>query len=71
VASIVTLAARSRTRRAGLSLPALAREVGMRQPSLYESFDSKRALYDAMFDGNRQPLERLDALRLPPDPAPR
>ena len=54
---------------AGLSLHALAREVGMRQPSLYEYFDSKHALYDAMFvDGNRQLVERLDALRLPRDP---
>ena len=45
----------------GLSLHALAREVGIRQPSLYEYFDSKHALYDAMFaDGNRQLLERLD-----------
>src|SRR6478735_8413263 len=53
----------------GISLHALAREVGMRQPSLYEYFDSKHALYDAMFaDGNRQLLERLDALRLPRDP---
>ena len=53
----------------GVSLHALAREVGMRQPSLYEYFDSKRALYDAMFaDGNRQLLERLDALKLPLDP---
>jgi AcrR family transcriptional regulator len=54
---------------AGVSLHALAREVGMRQPSLYEYFDSKHALYDAMFaDGNRQLLERLDTLRLPGDP---
>ncbi len=54
---------------AGVSLHALAREVGMRQPSLYEYFESKHALYDAMFaDGNRQLLERLDALRLPQDP---
>src|SRR6478735_12756574 len=53
----------------GLSLHALAREVGMRQPSLYEYFDSKHALYDAMFaDGNRQLLERMDALKLPRDP---
>ena len=52
----------------GLSLHALAREVGIRQPSLYVYFDSKRALYDAMFaDGNRQLLERLDALKLPRD----
>src|SRR3954469_15041775 len=54
---------------AGVSLHALAREVGMRQPSLYEYFDSKHALYDAMFaDGNRQLLERLEALALPRDP---
>jgi AcrR family transcriptional regulator len=54
---------------AGVSLHALAREVGIRQPSLYEYFDSKHALYDAMFaDGNRQLLERLEALRLPRDP---
>lgn len=53
----------------GISLHALAKEVGMRQPSLYEYFDSKHALYDAMFaDGNRQLGERLDALVLPEDP---
>ena len=54
---------------AGVSLHALARDVGMRQPSLYEYFDSKHALYDAMFaDANRQLLQRLDALALPRDP---
>lgn len=54
---------------AGVSLHALAREVGMRQPSLYEYFDSKHALYDAMFaDGNRQLIERFDELTLPLDP---
>jgi AcrR family transcriptional regulator len=54
---------------AGLSLHALARKVGMRQPSLYEYFASKHALYDAMFaDGNRQLLERLDAMKLPHEP---
>lgn len=48
----------------GLSLHGLAREVGMRQPSLYEYFDSKFALYDAMFaDGNRELLARLGGLR--------
>ncbi len=53
----------------GLSLHALAREVGIRQPSLYEYFDSKIGLYDAMFaDGNRQLLDRLDRLELPSDP---
>ncbi|HET6915199.1 MAG TPA: TetR/AcrR family transcriptional regulator [Acidimicrobiales bacterium] len=54
---------------AGISLHALAREVGIRQPSLYEYFDSKNALYDAMFaDGNRKLLERLDSLKLPGKP---
>jgi len=54
---------------AGVSLHALARDVGMRQPSLYAYFDSKMALYDAMFaDGNRQLLERLDAVKLPREP---
>lgn len=54
---------------AGVSLHALARAVGMRQPSLYEYFDSKHALYDAMFqDGNRQLLARIDEYDLPRDP---
>ena len=54
---------------AGVSLRALARDVGIRQPSLYEYFDSKHALYDAMFaEGNRELLERLDGLELPADP---
>ena len=56
----------------GLSLHALAREVGMRQPSLYVYFDSKDALFDAMFaDGNRQLLDRLDAVDLPATRGPR
>jgi AcrR family transcriptional regulator len=54
---------------AGVSLHALAREVGMRQPSLYGYFDSKLALYDVMFaDGNRRLLERLDLVKFPRDP---
>ena len=41
----------------------------MQQPSLYAYFDSKNALYDAMFaDGNRQLLTTLDSLDLPVDP---
>jgi AcrR family transcriptional regulator len=55
----------------GVSLHALARDVGMRQPSLYAYFDSKLALYDAMFaDGNRQLLKLLDAVKLPRLPRP-
>src|SRR5271167_3872331 len=54
---------------AGVSLHALAREVGMRQPSLYAYFDSKLALYDSMFaDGNGQLLQRLDLVKLPRHP---
>ena len=54
---------------AGISLHALARQVGMRQPSLYEYFDSKNALYDAMFaDGNRRLVERLDAVTFSREP---
>jgi AcrR family transcriptional regulator len=53
---------------AGLSLHALAREVGMRQPSLYGYFDSKDALYDAMFaDGNRIMLEKFGSITFPRD----
>ena len=53
----------------GFSLHGLAREVGIRQPSLYEYFDSKLALYDAMFaDGNRKLVAHLDALDVPDDP---
>src|SRR5262245_36116255 len=53
----------------GLTLRALARQVGMQQPSLYEYFESTHALYDAMFtDGNRQLLARLDAVTLPEEP---
>ena len=53
---------------AALSLHGLARKVGMRQPSLYEYFESKNALYDAMFaDGNRQLLSCLEATAFPRD----
>jgi AcrR family transcriptional regulator len=52
-----------------VSLRDLAKEVGMQQPSLYVYFDSKNALYDAMFtDGNRQLLAMLEAIDLPADP---
>lgn len=52
-----------------VSLRGLAQEVGMRQPSLYAYFDSKNALYDAMFaDGNRQLLEALSAIEVSANP---
>lgn len=52
-----------------VSLREIAREVGMQQPSLYAYFDSKNALYDAMFaDGNRQLLATLDSIVRPADP---
>jgi AcrR family transcriptional regulator len=57
---------------AGLSLHALAAAVGIRQPSLYVYFDSKHALYDAMFaDGNRRLLERLNTVEPAADPRAR
>jgi AcrR family transcriptional regulator len=45
---------------AALSLRDLARKVGMRPPSLYWYFESKHAIYDAMFaEGNRELLRRM------------
>jgi AcrR family transcriptional regulator len=50
---------------AAISLRELARRVGMQAPSLYSYFDSKHAIYDAMFaQGAREFLEnraRIDA----------
>ena len=54
---------------AAISLRDLADRVGLRQPSLYAYFDSKLALYDAMFaDGNRQLIETVSALPEHDDP---
>ncbi len=48
---------------AGLSLRDLAAKLGMRAPSLYSYFDSKHAIFDAMFaQGAREYLEREAAL---------
>jgi AcrR family transcriptional regulator len=53
---------------AGLTLRDVARKIGMRPPSLYWYFDSKQAIYDAMFaEGNRQLLARLDEQDWPTD----
>ncbi|MEO6469686.1 MAG: TetR/AcrR family transcriptional regulator [Acidimicrobiia bacterium] len=52
-----------------LSLRDLAERVDLRQPSLYAYFDSKLALYDAMYvDGYRQMLEQVRALPHVDDP---
>src|SRR5580704_8505641 len=54
---------------AGLSLREVAAKVGMRPPSLYHYFDSKHAIYDAMFAaGNRQLLERMSDHEWPEEP---
>jgi AcrR family transcriptional regulator len=47
----------------GWTLRDLGTAVGMRAPSLYVYFDSKFALYDALFaDGYRSLLDRVDGL---------
>src|SRR6266498_2864951 len=47
---------------AGLSLGEVARRMGIRPPSLYVYFDSKNALYDAIFaQGWRALAEVMDA----------
>jgi AcrR family transcriptional regulator len=55
---------------AAISLRELAAQVDLRQPSLYAYFDSKLALYDAMFaDGNRQLIAMATALPERDDPS--
>lgn len=54
---------------AGLSLRDVARSIGMRPPSLYWYFDSKNAIYDAMFaEGSQQLLDRLAEQAWPGEP---
>jgi len=54
---------------AALSLRDLARKVGMQAPSLYGYFDSKHAIYDAMFlQGNLELLARYEGLPSLDDP---
>lgn len=54
---------------AALNLRDLAAKVGMRPPSLYSYFDSKHAIYDAMFlQGNLELLARYEAVRNHDDP---
>jgi AcrR family transcriptional regulator len=53
----------------GLALRDIAAKVGMRAPSLYWYFDSKHAIYDAMFaEGNRTLLERMNGEEPPTEP---
>lgn len=53
---------------ATLSLRDLAAAVGMRAPSLYTYFDSKAAIYDAMFAQGYRELDALyDDLDIDPD----
>ena len=55
---------------AALSLRDLAVKVGMQAPSLYSYFDSKHAIYDAMFlQGNEELLRRYEAMPEFDDPA--
>jgi AcrR family transcriptional regulator len=55
---------------AALKLRDLATKVGMQPPSLYSYFDSKHAIYDAMFlQGNLELLRRYVAMPDLDDPA--
>jgi AcrR family transcriptional regulator len=54
---------------AGLSLRDVARAVGMRPPSVYSYFDSKAAIYDAMYaQGNAAFLEHVLSIPRHRDP---
>jgi AcrR family transcriptional regulator len=54
---------------AALNLRDLAAKVGMQSPSLYSYFDSKHAIYDAMFlQGNQELLAHYAALPEHDDP---
>jgi AcrR family transcriptional regulator len=52
---------------AGLSLRDVAMAVGMRPPSLYSYFDSKHAMYEAMFKQGYEEMARREEIF---DPAP-
>jgi AcrR family transcriptional regulator len=54
---------------AGVSLRGVAQRVGMQAPSLYSYFDSKNAIYDAMYaQGFRQFIEHHRRLALTGEP---
>ena len=50
---------------AGVSLRDLARAVGMQPPSLYSYFDSKHAIYDAMFKQGYEAMSEREAIFSP------
>lgn len=53
---------------AAITLRGIAGRVGMKAPSLYEYFDSKHAIYDAMFaQGYAEFSERMHAFEVPDD----
>ncbi|MGK2947991.1 MAG: TetR/AcrR family transcriptional regulator [Acidimicrobiales bacterium] len=57
---------------AALTMRGLARRVGMEPQSLYTYFDSKHAVYDAMFaQGNEDLLARFEQAQWPNDPRQR
>lgn len=57
---------------AQITLREIAHRVGMRSPSLYSHFDSKNAIYDAMFAEAYTDLRAaFAAMVLPPDPGRR
>jgi AcrR family transcriptional regulator len=53
---------------AGLSLRDLARAVGMQPPSLYSYFDSKHAIYDAMYAQGAQAFVDAEPPFVPAEP---
>ncbi|MGH8986573.1 MAG: TetR/AcrR family transcriptional regulator [Acidimicrobiia bacterium] len=54
---------------AGISLREIGRRVGMRAQSLYSYFESKNAIYDAMYaQGSREYVEREEGLVLTGEP---
>lgn len=57
---------------AALTMRGLARSVGMEPQSLYTYFDSKHAVYDAMFaQGNEELLRRFERAQWPDAPRDR
>ncbi|MBJ7608573.1 MAG: TetR/AcrR family transcriptional regulator [Candidatus Dormibacteraeota bacterium] len=54
---------------AGISLREVARRIGIQPPTLYWYFDSKNAIYDAMFaEANRQLLQLIAEQEWPTEP---